>query len=79
MSSEDTDPFEAVLQTKKLIREWLVTIYREEIKQTLADVKFLRFALGSHVHEDKEEVMSRLVEKKRKCFQLHRLLTNISC
>lgn len=79
MLSEDTDPFEAVLQTKKIIREWLVSIYREEIKKALIDVKFLKFVLDTNALEDNQTVLSRLSEKKRRYMYLHRLLTNISC
>jgi hypothetical protein len=74
MSSEDTDPFEAILRTKEIIKEWLVAIYRKEMEQTMMDLQFLQFTLRKTVQKNKQTVLWRLRHQNRKLCELHHLL-----
>ena len=77
MLSEDTDPFEAILRTKEIIREWLAAIYRQEMEQTMMDVKFLQFTLyKKSVQQHEQRVLWKLRDQNKRLCELYRLLTN---
>ena len=48
MSQEAADPFEAALQTRRMIREWLWSIYVEERKSLEQEIKMFHRLITNH-------------------------------
>lgn len=78
MAVEDTnsDPCEPVLQTKKMIRQCLLSLYLEEKMQTMEDLEILRFMLR---RTKEQKIAFRLWDRQRKLMELERELASISC
>jgi len=74
----DADPCEAFLQTKKLIRECLLHIYRSEVEHIQEDMKFLHFMLSIPEGAHHPRVQQSLLERGKKLEELKREVDRIS-
>ena len=74
----DGDPCEAILQTKKIIRECLLHIYRSEVHQVQEDMKYLYFVLSLSECPHHPRVLQSLIERKKKLKELECEMARIS-